>query len=116
MGAFFKKIASKKKLKIEFPNNEIKLDRSEDALAKSREAYLEGRNKKKKLTIITGDNSSSSKEEEEGIEKMDEGAGTLLGAKYLTNSRLTRMQLRDPVLRLQVLTQVKIILDVMSRE
>ncbi|CAM9830331.1 unnamed protein product, partial [Choristocarpus tenellus] len=34
-----------------------------------------------------------------------QGEGDYFGLKYLTNSRLLRLQLKDPTLRLQVLSQ-----------
>jgi THO complex subunit 1 len=41
----------------------------------------------------------------------DDKAGVAMGCKYLTNSRLFRLQLQDPLVRLQVLTQVEIALS-----
>lgn len=65
-----------------------------------------GKKKRSRAAMEGGGGDGGGGEEGEGAEK-----GAYLGCKYLTNSRLFRLQLHDPLVRVQVLTQVLIVLN-----
>lgn len=82
-------------------------------------------NGKNKAKIDSNGDSSKGKssshvdnmEVDDGVEEEEQGAALgkdFFVCKYLTNSRLLRLQLRDPILRLQVLTQMLIMIKTCS--
>lgn len=52
---------------------------------------------------VVGGGKDGNEAEARGAERDKDGATSYFGLKYLTSSRLLRLQLRDPTLRLQVL-------------
>jgi len=83
---------------------------SEDSVKRARDTWLAERVRSAKK-----DACGSSIQSADISGTMQLGIVTM-GAKYLTNSRLLRIQLRDPVLRMQLVTQLYLVFDYLRRE
>jgi len=110
---------------VPMPEEEVEGEEEGEERGDEEEASsTEGSKKKRSRKSVKPSSSSSSttisrslrpqhQHQEQEDEKDEEGTA-YLGCKYLTNSRLFRLQLHDPLVRVQVLSQLLILLNYVS--
>eukprot|EP00624_Nannochloropsis_granulata_P006893 evm.model.NODE_5347_length_7097_cov_43.092010.2 len=108
------------------PEKEVEVEEEEEEERgdEEEESSTKGSKKKRSRKSVKPSSSSSStttsralrpqQQHQEQEDGKDEEGTAYLGCKYLTNSRLFRLQLHDPLVRVQVLSQLLILLNYVS--